>query len=112
MDVPNRTAIFENPIKHYVYEKGQDLMIDRNEVDEGSKRIYNRRTVIRDGKRRDLPFSIRFYTKAELEGMLGEMGMHVVNVYADWDEKPFEDGDRKIILVAKKGEPATSSGHS
>ncbi len=55
-DTFNRDALLKNYLPYIVTEKGNDLMIDIHRYDDKTFRLYNKRIVIRDGKRKDKPF--------------------------------------------------------
>ncbi len=85
-----------------IKEKGPDLMIERNYFDPASSRIYNRRIVIRNGKRRDKPFVIRIYKVSEMRELLSKAGMKVIKIYGDWQGGKFTEKSRRMIVIAKK----------
>jgi SAM-dependent methyltransferase len=61
-DTHNRDMILKGMIPYAVVEKGKDLLIDRHEFNSVSGRLINRRIIIRNGRRKDTPFFVRFYS--------------------------------------------------
>jgi len=101
-DTFNRDAFFKKYLPYIVSEKGKDLMIDIHSYDEKTKRLYNKRIVIRDGKRKDKPFFVRLYNPDEIKSELRKAGMKVFKMFADWDGKLFTKKSRRMIIVAQK----------
>lgn len=55
-DTHNRDVFLKHFLPYIVTEKENDLMIDRITFDSATGRMYNRRIVIRNSKRKDKPF--------------------------------------------------------
>ena len=87
---------------HYVTEKDDSLLINRFSFDVHSGRLRNDRIVIRDGVRKDRPFSIRLYSVTEMRGLLAEAGMEMEQVYGEWDARPLEQDSGAMVVIAKK----------
>ena len=85
-----------------VTEKGRDLMIDRASYDPPTQRIYNRRIVIRRGKRKDKPFFVRVYKAAEIKQLPAKAGMRFLKIFGDWDGRKFTRKSQRIIVIAQK----------
>ena len=77
-------------------------MIDRVSFDSMTGRMYNRRILIRDGKRKDVPFFVRLYTVQEITGLLGQAGLSVRQMYGDWNFAEFTSHSGRMILIAQK----------
>lgn len=103
-DTFNRDVFLKNFLPCIVMEKGNDLMIDRNTFDSVTGRLYTRRIVIRNGKRKYKPFFVRLYNPTEIRDLLSKASLTICKIYEDWDAKPFTTDSRRIIIVAKKGE--------
>ncbi|MCX7785780.1 MAG: methyltransferase domain-containing protein [candidate division WOR-3 bacterium] len=101
-DTFHRDVLLRNFLPYIVFEKGKDLMIDRNQYDKKTKRIYNNRIVIRDGKRKDKPFFVRLYNPAEIKTLLSEVGMYICKMFSDWDSSPFSSNSKRMIIIAEK----------
>ncbi|MGQ9465707.1 MAG: hypothetical protein ACUVQ4_08395, partial [bacterium] len=81
---------------------GDYLIIDRNNFDSVTGRIYNKRIVIRNGKRKDMPFFVRLYNPTEIKDLLSRAGLNIHKIYEDWDGKTFTSNSRRMIIIAKK----------
>jgi len=102
-DTFNRDVFLKNISPYIVTEKGKDLMIDRNIFDSLTGRWYNKRIVIRDGKRKDKPFFVRIYNPTEMRDLLARAGLKFYKIFSDFDLKPFTSDSRRMIIIAKKG---------
>jgi hypothetical protein len=56
-----------------VIDRDGNLMINRHAFDVLTRRFHNRRIVIRDGVRKDKPFSIRLYNTTEIRDLLNRL---------------------------------------
>lgn len=101
-DTFNRDVFLKYFLPYIVVEKGNDLMIDRNTFDVVSGKLYSRRIVIRNGKRKDKPLFVRLYNFTEISDLLKRERLGIYKVYKDWDAKPFTNDSRKMIIFAKK----------
>ncbi len=101
-DTFNRDAFLKNFLPYIVVEKGKDLMIDRISFDGTTGRVYNKRIIIRNGKRKDAPFFVRLYNPTEIMDLLNKAGLTIHKIYADWESKPFTTDSRRMIIIAKK----------
>ena len=77
-------------------------MIDRMTLDSLTGRWNNRRIVIRDGVRKDKPFSIRIYNPSEMRHLLTQAGLEVVRMYGAWNGSPVSMDERRLVTVARK----------
>lgn len=103
-DLPNRDATLKTLPPAAVVEKNNDLLINRNSFDALTGRWHNQRLVIRNGIRKDKPFSIRLYNPTEIQAMLAQAGLEVRHWYADWRANPLTSDSRGlVILVQKRG---------
>lgn len=101
-DIPNRDLTLKTLLPAVVVEKGADLMINRNSFDMLTGRWHNRRIVIRDGQRRDKPFSIRLYNPTEITALLRESGLEPERLLSDWDGAPLTAESGRMVVVARK----------
>jgi SAM-dependent methyltransferase len=102
VDLPNRDMALKTLVPAQVEEKEGNLMINRMSFDPVSGRFMNRRIVIRDGARRDKPFSIRLYNLAEIGQLLAEAGLELQEVYASWKGQPLSSDSPGMAVVARK----------
>jgi len=77
-------------------------MIDRNTFDPKTGRLIDKRIIIRDGKRKNVPFSIRLYDYNEIERLIEQGGMKIDRIYGDWDKSPFTMDSKWMKIIAKK----------
>lgn len=101
-DIVHRDGLFNGFQPESVVEKDGALMINRFSFDVLTGRLHNRRTILRDGQRRDIPFSIRLYSVTEIRDLLERAGLTLEAVYADWDASPIRMDSPAMALVAKK----------
>ena len=101
-DLMNRDVIMKNFIPNFVREKNGNLMIDRNEFDTISGRIINKRILIKDGKRFDMPFFMRLYNPSELNILLKSAGFSKIEFYGDNFSEVFNTKSRRIRIIAYK----------
>lgn len=100
-DIPNRDVILKDLPPADVIEKGDDLLVNRFSFDVLTGRFHNRRIVIRNGIRKNKPFSIRLYNATEVYNLLA--GAHLVNGrLLDGDGQPLSAESRRIVVIAQK----------
>jgi len=104
-DIANRDGLLNDFHQHYVTEKEDNLLINRFSFDPISGRLSNDRIVIRDGQRRDRPFSIRLYAVTEMRALLAGAGLALEAVYAEWDASPLEMSSPAMVVIARKNTP-------
>ena len=64
--------------------------------------LYDKRIIIRNGKRKDKPFFVRLYNPTEIRDLLNRAGLQIYKMYCDWEAKPFTNDSRRMIIIAKK----------
>jgi len=101
-DIFNRDAFLKTFLPYIVNEKGKDMMIDLNSFDSTTGRLNCRRIIIRNGKRKDKPFSLRLYNPTEIRDLLNKVGLVIHRIYQDWEGNPFTSNSRRMIVIAKK----------
>lgn len=101
-DVPNRDVQLKFMSSIYITEVGNDLMIDRVSFDTLTGRLTNRRLVIRNGERKEKPFSHRLYNANEIKSLLLKVGFKDIKIYSSWDGSPVEADSRRLIVVSEK----------
>jgi SAM-dependent methyltransferase len=101
-DILNRDAVLKYMLAFYVTEIGNDLMIDRVSFDPITGRQKNGRIVIRDGIRKDKPFSIRMYNANEMANLLLRSGFQNIQFFGSWDGMQLNADARRMIVVAEK----------
>lgn len=101
IDLPNRDVIALDPPQDSVIDKAGDLMINRLSFDPATARFHNRRIVVRQGVRKDKPFSIRMYSPAEIRDLLGSAGLEAAQFF-DGEGQPLASDARRMIVIAQK----------
>ena len=101
-DIASRDGLLNDFHAHYVSEKEDNLLINRFSFDVRTGRLRNDRIVIRDGQRRDRPFSIRLYSVTEMRALLAQAGLTLETVYAEWDASPLELSSPSMVVIARK----------
>jgi hypothetical protein len=101
LDVPNRDVMLKDLSRADVIEKDGDLLINRFSFDVITGRFHNRRIVIRDGIRRDRPFSIRLYNATEMEQLLERAGLTEYSLL-DESSRPLSAESRRMVVIAQK----------
>jgi SAM-dependent methyltransferase len=102
LDIGSRDGLMANFHPHYVSEKEHNLMINRFSFDVVTGRLYNDRIIIRDGVRKDRPFSIRLYSVNEIQHVLAQAGLELEQVYGEWDARQFELDSSSMVILARK----------
>ena len=102
LDFPNRDVMLKVMQPFHVDEKNGDLMINRNSFDLVTGRLHNRRIVVRDGVRKDKPFSIRLYNATEIRDLLHQAELEVYGLYGGWDGGPLAADARRLVVIARK----------
>jgi SAM-dependent methyltransferase len=102
MDYPNRDTLLKNMLPSQVLTKGDDLMVERSSFDPMTGRLYNKRFIIRDGKRKDMPYFIRLYNATETIALLKEAGMELVKIYGGYRGTEFSSQSFRMVVVARK----------
>jgi len=102
VDMHNRDAALKFLVPASVLEKEGNLMIDRSSFDVMTGRWVNRRIVIRDGVRRDKPFSVHCYNAGEIRQLLAAAGLETVKLCAGWRGQPLSAESGGMAVVARK----------
>ncbi len=100
-DISNRDVVVKGLPAAEVVDKGVDLMVNRMSFDPLTGRFHNRRIVIRDGVRKDKPFSVRLYNANEIRDMLNRAGLEVLKILG-YDGQPLTGDSRGMVIVARK----------
>lgn len=83
---------------------GWTVLTEYETVDSWS-RLKNRWILIKDGTRVEKTFTQRLYAASELRALMRETGFSTVEIYGDWDERPYDQRASKLIAVGRKGAP-------
>ena len=100
-DIPNRDVILKDLPPADVIEKEGDLLINRFSFDVLTGRFHNRRIIIRDGIRKDKPFSIRLYNATEVCHLLDRAGLADYKLLGE-DDQSISANSRRMVIIARK----------
>ncbi len=100
-DVPNRDVMLKRLPPAEVIEKGRDLLINRFSFDVMTGRFQNGRIIIRNGERKDKPYSIRLYTATEIVQLLKRVGLSNHKLL-DENKQPLSSSSNRMIIIAQK----------
>jgi SAM-dependent methyltransferase len=64
--------------------------------------LKNRWILIKDGQRIEKTFIQRLYSASELRVLLEKAGFETIEIYGDWDENPYDQYAKKLIVVGRK----------
>jgi SAM-dependent methyltransferase len=87
-----------------VLDKGADMMIDRHHFDMETGRLVDRRTYVRNGRTREVTFSVRLYTYTEIRMLLRAVGFEIGGLYGDYDLAASAPSlaSRRMLVLARK----------
>jgi SAM-dependent methyltransferase len=100
-DIANRDVFLKDLPPADVIEKGRDLLINRFSFDALTGRFHNRRILIRDGVRKDKPFSIRLYNANEIQALLERAGLVDIRILGE-DDQPLSSRSHRLVVIAAK----------
>lgn len=101
IDHQNRDFIIRNFQSTMLMERDKNFLLDRNQYDVFTGRIYTERIIFRDKQFRRMNYFIRFFTYTELRDWLLQAGFSQVKGYGDGG-KTFRLDSRRMIVVAYK----------
>jgi len=80
------------------------LSLAEAKYDFSSGRLQDHRTIIDFGKGSMEKFTrdLRFYSLPEIESMLKSVGLRVIEVYGDIDEREYDGNSRRLITLSEK----------
>ncbi|MCI2421255.1 class I SAM-dependent methyltransferase [Saccharopolyspora sp. K220] len=84
-----------------VRQVGEDMAIDQHRLDPITFRSIVERTIIRDGRIRRVPYSVRFFAFPELRDWLHQAGFREVEGYGA-DGAPLTAEHRRMIVIAER----------
>ncbi len=80
----------------HLFERGDDMMIDKVELDAVNSATQTERIVIRDGEVRRTHFRVRLYTFTELRGLLESVGFENIRPGIE------PSAENRLIVVADR----------
>ena len=112
LDIRNRDWIVRNILPTTVLEKGTDYMIDRHQFDMLSGRLSDSRVLVRDGRVRRAPFSVRLYSYTEIRLLLELSGFAVLGGWGNCDKAPLGMQHHRMVLFCEKRAVAATADTS
>lgn len=94
--------------KHGAYETisesddGQSKIVYESTVTDNFSVIENTWTCIHDGEMREYHSRFRLYSASEMYSMFEYAGFKNIQVYGDWDGRPYDHGLERMICVGEK----------
>lgn len=86
-----------------VLDKGNgDMMIDRQQFDIETGRFVDRRTYVRDGKQREVMFSVRLWAFTEIRLILQTIGFEIEAAYGGFEKVPISVQRPRTVLVCRR----------
>jgi SAM-dependent methyltransferase len=101
IELNNFAWLLRNFQRTVVVDRDGDLLLDRTELDLSANRNVVHRTMIRDGRRRDVRFFVRLFTFTELQTWLHDAGFSQVAAYGE-DGGPLSLESRRMIVTAAR----------
>jgi SAM-dependent methyltransferase len=102
IEVPNRDWMVRAILPFTLLQRGDDLMIDRHVFDGVTGRLVDYRVMVRNGRTRQAPFSMRLYTLSELKHLLGSVGLSVYAAFGTWDGEPVSLSNNRLIVLCQR----------
>lgn len=102
LDLRNRDWMTRHLQPVTVLERGRDLLIDRHAFDARTGRLVDRRVIVRDGRAREVVFSVRLYGLQEIEALLARVGLEVRSAWGDWNGSPVSVNSNRLVLFGVK----------
>ncbi len=89
---------------YWVDESRGILMLEERRLRDDWGRIDTTWKLYRDGEWRTHAFSLRLYSGTALRGLLHRAGFASVTIHGGLDGSPYDQGARRLVAVARKGE--------
>ncbi|HEY3296667.1 MAG TPA: class I SAM-dependent methyltransferase [bacterium] len=102
LDVINPNYLRSHFIAHTHRETRDGEMSERRELDRERKRVIKHIEIQHGSVTRKISESVRLYESQELEQMAEDRGLSVVELWGDYDGKPFVPQSPRLILFARK----------
>ena len=84
------------------FERAGFTVLTEYEALDSWTRLKNRWILIKGEKRIEKVFSQRLYAASELKAIMSEAGFINIDIFGDWDEKPYDHNAKKLIAVGRK----------
>jgi SAM-dependent methyltransferase len=83
-------------------EKGGHVLLEERKIVRDWTAIESRWVIIGGESRREVRFTLRLYSAAELTAVLRDVGFREVQVYGDLEGAPFDHQAKRLVAVARK----------
>lgn len=78
------------------------IILEETTFDPENCRFATSFTWVDEGRTETLSHSVRHYTAPELQGMLHRAGLEPMELFGDFDGRPFDLDSQRLIVVARK----------
>ena len=95
-------ALFPSLAEERTLEAGGVTYTVQNRYDASAKRLRQSATLVRGTEREEAEISYAVHTIAELKQLFGSVGWRVVATYGGLDGRPFQPGDRRVLLIVER----------
>jgi SAM-dependent methyltransferase len=102
VELMNSYPLKEGYKRALVFERGDDLMIDRLSYHAEENIFASKRVYIKDGKRRDVVMSHEIFSLEQMRVILRSLGMLIDYVSPTCVGGAFESGSDKMVLFCRK----------
>jgi SAM-dependent methyltransferase len=89
-------------VKREWFYKGDFTVLTEYTALDSWERLQNRWILMKDGKTFERTFSQRLYSAYELKNLLLSTGFSTVESYGDWNESPYNQNARRLIILGRK----------
>ncbi|MBT2233564.1 cyclopropane-fatty-acyl-phospholipid synthase family protein [Nonomuraea sp. NEAU-A123] len=101
LELNNYSAIVRTYQRSTVVERDGDLVIDQHHLDLLTSRNVVNRTIIRDGRTRNIPYFVRMFTFTELRDQMFSAGFTTVHALGA-DGTALTIDSRRMIVIAER----------
>jgi SAM-dependent methyltransferase len=102
IEIMNPAPLSASFKKCFVFEKGNDLMIDRLSYDPDTNRFVSNRIYIKDGQRMDGLLSYEIFSLEQMEVMMKPMGLGIRQIFPTTTGGVFTKDSPKMVLIGEK----------
>ena len=102
LDLRSREWIARLPPSAVLDLPNGDLMIDRYRFDPDAGRLFDRRTYLRDGVRRDIEFSVRVWTLLEIKRLVADAGFTITSAFGGFDGAAVASDRHRVVVACER----------
>lgn len=85
------------------HEENGIIMMEERKVNRDWSWIENRWILLKGETRKEFKVAHRLYSATELSSLLKKCGFRSVNVYGNFEGKPYDQKAQRLVVVAEKG---------